>query len=103
MSLPCKKTRKDSEACIVRDLKARKCLDDFEGVFFIQPVKLSKYNHTSIHLHFIPRKAAYLDHTVTMFFLGDAQEIADSGFETPALQLRAINKHADIKLVKEIS
>lgn len=37
-SLPCKKTRKDSEACIVRDLKARKCLDDFEGVFFIQPL-----------------------------------------------------------------
>jgi len=40
---------------------------------------------------------------VTMFFLGDAQEIAHSGFETLTLQLRAINKHADIKLVKEIS
>jgi len=32
----CKNSRKDSEACIVRDLKARKCLDDYEGVFFIQ-------------------------------------------------------------------
>lgn len=76
------------------------------GFLHAAPVKLSKHNHTSFHLQFILPKAAYLDHTVTMFFLGDAQEIANSGFET---QLRGINKHAalgllaDIKLVREIS
>lgn len=37
-SLPCRERRRDSEAYIVRDLKARKCLDDFEGVFFMQPL-----------------------------------------------------------------
>lgn len=83
VAFPCKHSRRDSEACTARDSKASECLDDFEGVFFMQP--LLNYPNTTTPVFICslsPPKASYLDHTVTMFFLGDAQEIADSGFET---------------------
>ncbi len=109
VAFPCKHSRRDSKACTARDSKARECLDEFEGVFFMQP--LLNYPNTTTPVFICslsPQKQLIL---TTQWQCSSWEMPRDSRLWlwNSAPQLRGINKHAaqgllsDIKLVREIS